>query len=87
MNLVISYVVAGNALPKTGYVMGLLTVSMILTKTKQHVQRVLSSSSAQMADARIWKMFVTELIIAVITATKIKSVLVSYTEILEPLQV
>ena len=67
-----------NALPNTGPVMEFRIVLMELTKKKQPVSRVPLNSSAQMADASIWKIFVTEGMIAEITVTKTDFVSVSY---------
>ena len=67
-----------NALPNTGHVMESPIVLMVLTRRIERVSRVPLSFSAQMADASTWKMFVTELIIAVIIATRIESVLVRH---------
>ena len=77
VNLVISCVKTENAFLQIGYVMGLLTALMVQTKTKRYVLHVPTSFSAQMANASIWKMFVTEKVVAVTAATKIKSVSVS----------
>ena len=60
-----------------GLVMVLLIVLVVQMKMKPSVPRVPSSSSAQMAGAQTWRMFVTERIIVEITAMKIKFVLVS----------
>ena len=67
-----------NALPNTGRVMESQIVLMVLTKKKQPVSRVPLNSSARMADASTWKIFVTERMIASITATKTESVSVSH---------
>ena len=62
---------------KTGRVMALMIVLVVLMKTKHSVPPVPSSSSAQMAGVQTWLMFVTEEINAEITAMKIKFVSVS----------
>ena len=78
VNLAIFCAVMEDAYLMTCYVIGYLIALMVETKRKHYVSRAPSSLFAQMAGAKTWKMFVTEKITAKITATKIKSVLVSH---------
>ena len=73
----ISCVVTENASSKTGCVIGMVTVLMVLTKQKQRAPHVPICFSARMAGAQTWNMFVMERITVKITATKVKSVSVS----------
>ena len=70
-----------NAYPMTWYVIGSLIVLMQQMKMKHYVPRVPSNFFAQMAGAKTWKMFVMEQTIVKITATKIESVSVSYSNL------
>ena len=64
------FAVTENAFLHTWYVMGSRNAVMVMTKTQQHVSRVLLSSFAHPESALTWKMFVTELIIVTTTVTK-----------------
>ena len=77
VHLISSCALMESVYQKTGRVMALMIVLVVLMKTKPSVPPAPSSSSAQMAGVHLRRIFVTDEINAETTVTKIKFVSVS----------